>query len=383
MKIDTSLILKRLAIIFAVLVLAFMTFGCGGDGDEGDGNGGVGRAPSPSPSPEAEIPDFPRLDGVTTAEDYAPFGDEGIGRWREDVPGIERVRIPSTMDDHEQPALWLPPGGDGPQPLLVVVHSWSTDYLQHLGIPFAEWAEESGWGMIAPDFRGVNDKPEATGSELAVQDVIDSIDFAAGEADIDEDRVFIVGFSGGGLMSLLMAGRHPDRFAGAVAWVPILDLVAWYEYNVKERPDAHYPGHIRASCGGDPTADASAREQCEQRSPRTHLDAAREAGVPVYIGHGLSDPIVPPTHSLLAFDQLAGDGEAVEDDVREAVADNRLPDEAQGSLEAETYFGDDDPEVFYARQAGPVTVVLFEGEHDMVYNPGLEWMWERAYGAAE
>jgi predicted esterase len=374
MRHDALLILKRFSIVMAFSVVAFAAIGCGGPDAAQD------PVQPPSTTPEAEAPDFPRLDGVTTAEEYGPFGDAGIERWQRDVPAIQEVTIPSTADDYEQPALWLPPNGDGPQPLLVVVHSWSTDYLQHLGIPFAEWAEESGWAMINPDFRGVNDNPDATGSDLAVQDVIDAIDFAAEQSEIDEDRVYIVGFSGGGMMSLLMAGRHPDRFAGAVAWVPIHDLNEWYEYNVAEQPDADYIDHIRSSCGGDPTTDEAARDECEQRSPAAHLDAARDAGVPVYIGHGLSDETVPPAHSLWAFNQLVGEGETLNDELVEAVAENRLPDEFEGSVEAETYFSSDDPEVYFARQAGDVTLVLFEGEHDMVYNPGLEWMWQLAYG---
>jgi hypothetical protein len=162
--------------------------------------------------------------------------------------------------------------------------------------------------------------------------------------------------------------------------VPIHDLNEWYEYNVAEQPDADYIDHICSSCGGDPTTDEAARDECEQRSPAAHLDAARDAGVPVYIGHGLSDETVPPTHSLWAFNQLVGEGETLNDELVEAVAENRLPDGLEGSVEAETYFSSDDPEVFFARQAGDVTLVLFEGEHDMVYNPGLEWMWQLAYG---
>lgn len=375
-----TLTLKRLGITFAIVAVALSAFiGCSENGTGEAPTPGPSPSPTPSPAPQVEIPEFPRLDGVTTAEEYAPFRDAGIDRWQSRVPRIEDVRIPSTMDDHEQPALWLPPSGDGPQPLLVVVHSWSTDYLQHLGIPFAEWAEDSGWGMINPDFRGVNDNPDATGSDLAVQDVLDAIDFAAEQAQIDEDRVYIVGFSGGGMMSLLMAGRHPDRFAGAVAWVPIHDLNTWYEYNVEEQPDAAYPDQIRSSCGGDPTTDDAARDECERRSPVAYLDAARDAGVPVYVGHGLSDEIVPPTHSLWAFNQLVGEDEALDDDLLEAVAQNRLPEESDGSVEAETYFSGDDPEVFFSRQVGDVTIVLFDGEHDMVYNPGLEWMWQLAY----
>jgi len=33
-----------------------------------------------------------------------------------------------------------------------------------------------------------------------------------------------------------------------------------------------------------------------------------------------------------------------------------------------------DPDVLVARRSGPVTLVLFEGGHDMVFHPGLAFM---------
>jgi hypothetical protein len=38
-----------------------------------------------------------------------------------------------------------------------------------------------------------------------------------------------------------------------------------------------------------------------------------------------------------------------------------------------TYFRSGDPEVLFAQASGPVTLVIFDGEHDMAYHPGLEW----------
>jgi dienelactone hydrolase len=319
--------------------------------------------------------DFTRLEGVTTAGDFEDFGVGGLERWEEDVPGIDEVSITSTADGAEQPALWLAPDDDeGPQPLLVVLHSWSTPYDQHLGIPFARWADERGWAMIHPDFRGVNEQPEATGSPLAVQDVIDAIDWAEERVDIDVDTVYIVGFSGGGMMSLLMAGQHPDRFAGAVAWVPIHDLVEWYDHNTDITPAPPYVEQIAASCGGPPTTDPDAREDCLQRSPVTYLDAAREAGLPVYIGAGLDDDIVPPDEALRSFNQLANEEDRLSAEALDAAADNKLPGDLDGQIETETFFGDEDPEVLFARSSGPVTLVVFDAGHEMVYNPSLEWM---------
>lgn len=340
-----------------VCLLGLVAAGCAGD-------------PAPAdPAPDG-APGIERLDGVSTVSAYD--GDAGLDRWRAEVPGIEEVEIPSTADGATQPALWQPPTGDGPQPLLVALHSWSADHEQHNGIPFARLAEQRGWGMIHPDFRGVFETPEATGSDLAVQDVLDAVDFAAEQAPIDPDQVFAVGFSGGGMMSLLMAGRHPDRFAGAAAWVPIDDLVDWYGYH--EDRDTAYAEQIRASCGGDPLVEEPVAAECAQRSPTTHLDAAREAGVPVYLAHGIDDETVPPHNSARAFNRLARPEDRLPDDVTAALRENTLPTQLRGEIDGEAYFGSDDPEVLFVRESGPVTLVLFDGAHDMAFHPGLDWM---------
>jgi poly(3-hydroxybutyrate) depolymerase len=320
-----------------------------------------------------EGPVFKRVPGVTTATAFGSLGAEGLSRWQRDVPRIEDVRIPSSADGNRQPALWLPPSGAG-EPLLVVLHSWSNQYQQQVGIPFAQWAQRRGWGMIAPNFRGINDKPEATGSDLAVQDVVDAVDFAIEKATVDRKRVFVIGFSGGGMMSLLMAGRHPERFAGAVSWVPVYDLADWHRYNASQVPPRDYADHIAQSCGGDPNADETARRSCRHRSPSAHLGAAQAARVPVYIGHGLADTLVRPDHALRAFNRLADAGDRVPDRSLARVAGNRLPDHLRGSIGAKAYFGAQDPDVVFSRRSRSTTVVLFGGEHDLVYNPGLEWI---------
>lgn len=151
--------------------------------------------------------------------------------------------------------------------------------------------------MVVPDFRGVNERPESTASDLAVADVLDAREFALSGGGGDPDRVFVVGFSGGGMMSLAMAGRHPEAFAGVVAWVPIHDLRDWYAYNVDQSPQPDYVAQIEASCGGPPVPGSAPAEECLARSPAAHLDAAREAGLPVYIGAGLADETVPASNA--------------------------------------------------------------------------------------
>ena len=183
------------------------------------------------------------------------------------------------------------------------------------------------------------------------------------------------------MMSLLVAGRHPELVGGAVAWVPVYDLVDWYDHIARVRPASHYLRYLRASCGGDPTADRGARDECRHRSAATHIAGAREAGVPVYIGDGLADPDVPPHHGARAFNDLAEPGDRLPDDALGALARNELPAPPRGRRDAPHFFRAPDPAVVHSRSSGPVTFVLFDGAHDSVYNPGLEWITQVARGA--
>lgn len=324
---------------------------------------------------EPDEPRFRRLEGVTTTRALMTFEAEGLKAWRKQVEGIERITISSSKDGQSQRAFWLPPPTSaGKRPLLVVLHSWSAGYRQEAGIPFAQWADQQGWAMIHPDYRGPFDDPQATGSQVAVTDVLDAVDYAVEEGEVDSDRVFLVGFSGGGMMSLLMAGQHPDRFAGAASWVPVHDLRQWHAYNRDEAPQRDYRREIEASCGGDPARERAAREECRERSPRAHLDAARRAKVPIYIGAGLKDRLVPPDNALRSYNQLADPDDRIGPSALRAVAGNLLPGRLRGSIAGPTFFDSGDPKVLFARRSGPVSVVLFDGRHDLVYNPGLEWM---------
>ncbi|MEM8705213.1 MAG: alpha/beta fold hydrolase, partial [Actinomycetota bacterium] len=194
---------------------------------------------------------FNSLSGLHTIGNFSSFVATGSARWASSVPGIQDIRIPSTLDGAQQPAFWLPPTGEGDQPLMVILHSWSAGYTQHAGIPYAMWAQENGWAVIAPDFRGRNDNPHAVGSDFAVQDAADAIDYAVAQAGVDADHVYVVGYSGGGMMALLLAGRHPEKVSAVAAWGPPQNLVEFYDFSARlGRP---YASQIAAACGGNPT----------------------------------------------------------------------------------------------------------------------------------
>jgi len=319
-----------------------------------------------------EPPTFESLEGINTITDFSGLTSGGSNRWQQSVPGVEDIRITSTADGADQPALWLAPGDDGKRPLLVILHSWSSGYLQHAGIPYAMWAQENGWAVIAPQFRGVNDDPDAIGSDLAVQDVADAIDYATSQDGVDADRVYAVGYSGGGMMSLLLAGRHPDKVTAVAAWGPPYDLVEFYRQSAAT--GRHYAGDLRAGCGGDPTDGGSAREECVRRSPMTYLDTAREQGVPVFIGQGIFDSLLSPRHGATAFNQLADPEDRLSDGQVDEIGQGSIPEEITEPISTETFFGEGDPAPVFARRSGSAWLVLFGADHDMVYHATLRWL---------
>lgn len=314
---------------------------------------------------------FESLDGINTIGDFTSFVASGASRWESSVPGIEELRIVSTADGAEQPAFWLPPTGDGDQPVVVVLHSWSAPYTQHAGIPFAMWAQENGWAVIAPDFRGRNDDADAVGSELAVQDAADAIDYAVAQPGVDADRVYVVGYSGGGMMALLLAGRHPDKVTAVSAWGPPHDLVEFYDFS--RRKGLGYASHISVACGGDPTVAGPVQDGCLRRSPVTYLDSARDHEVPVFIAQGISDPYVMRNAGADVFNSLADPEDRLSAGEVDLFGQGVVPAHLSDWTTTVTHFGGGDPAPVFARQSGSVLLVYFQSGHDMVYNATARW----------
>ena len=141
---------------------------------------------------------------------------------------LKEITYASSADGSQQPAMFYAPDAKEAVPLVVALHTWSGDYKQDFHKAIAEWCIKHGWAYIHPNFRGPNVRPEATCSELVVKDILSAVDYAKRAAKIDPAAVYLVGTSGGGYASLVMAGRHPEAWTAVSAWVPICDLKAWY-----------------------------------------------------------------------------------------------------------------------------------------------------------
>ena len=341
--------------------------------------------------------------------------------WPKDISVIDVI---STLDGTNQPTLhYSPPtrNVDGElivtkRPLLVALHTWSFDYRQNGGqIVFAKWCIEQGWHFLHPNFRGSNTKPEACGSDIAIQDILDAIQHVvkqqqqqqqnATNSCVDEDRIYVVGVSGGGHMALLLASRYPKLWAGVSAWCGISDLAEWW----KERSAAvvvnsdcpdhasfqKYARNIESVLGGVPDGvDISVMEECRNRSPVTYLSTLSPCHVNLDINHGISDGreggSVPFRHSLQAFDSLLPlQDRRGEQWMRSFYELGRVPpllvpnSETEDNVETCTTITDplyQGRAIHYRRTIASTRITIFEGGHEILHTAALNWLAQQRRG---
>jgi dipeptidyl aminopeptidase/acylaminoacyl peptidase len=323
-----------------------------------------------------------KLLGHTTVSAYEKaHPGHKLDAWHQRVPKTEVVRIPSSIDGTRQRAIFYDSGSSRPRPLLVVLHSWSADYRQNLDIPFAELAIANDWVFLHPNFRGPNARPQATASDLAVQDVVDAVAFARERAAVDPARVYLAGYSGGAMKALVLAGRRPELWAGVAAWGAIYDIPDWFRHNRHKNP--RYQKEIAASCGGVPRPGSPAEAECRERSPVTQLGPA-VGRVPVLIAHGLKDDTVPVHNALRAYDNLAAPADRFTDDERSFIETRgKVPSHLAKVGPMSARFDGVGTPVRLERRSRTVTLILFEGGHDMFYNATVRWLSQQRRGRSD
>ena len=287
--------------------------------------------------------------------------------------------ILGTSDGTRQPLYWYSPETEKPVPLVVALHTWSASCRwSSPAKTVADWCKERGWAMVYPNFRGPNSRPEACGSDLAVQDIVDAVAWAKRTRAIDGDCVYIIGASGGGHMSLLMAGRHPELFAGAVAFCPISDLARWHGDSIARKNG--YARMMEASCGGLPAARS---DEYAHRSPLTFLSSARTANLPVYIATGIHDGhsgSVPVGHAIRAYNALADSGDRVsETEIAAIESDEKVPDAL--AFRGRDPFYPEKMRIHLRRTSANVRLTLFEGGHAGNFRAGLDFLSRQRRGA--
>ncbi len=289
---------------------------------------------------------------------------------------VTKVEIPCS-DGAVQPAMWYAPKSPAKKPLLVGLHTWSSNYASAGGDRvYAEWCIAQGWAFVHPDFRGPNWTPLALGSDRAVQDVVEAVAWARRQTDVDETRIYLIGVSGGGHMAMLMAGRHPELWAGVSAWCGISDIAQWHAEHQKGGKSDRYAQNIEAALGHAPARDDA---EAKKRSPITWLN--RATAVPLDIAHGIHDGrkgSVPFLHALHAFNAVVPASDRLpEADIQSCYETQKLP-AGWSAAGPDASFGSWTP--LFRKMSGNTRVTLFEGGHEIVHQAALNWLAKQQKG---
>ena len=177
-------------------------------------------------------------------------------------------------------------GGGDSLPVLVLSHGGVHGDFDTYYVNIVREMVTQGYVVVAPDYRGSTGYGKGFyrlidygGRE--VDDVHAATEYALATIPrADRSRVGLIGWSHGGMITLLEAFAHPEQYACAFAGVPVSDLVARLGYSDDEyRALFSAPYHIGAEVRDDIA-------EYRRRSPVTH---AQKLAIPLLVHTNTSD----------------------------------------------------------------------------------------------
>jgi len=129
---------------------------------------------------------------------------------------------------------WLiRPEGEGPFPTVVSVHGGPEYHNTDAFDPRRQAFVDHGYAVLLVNYRGSTGYGTAFRQSLRgnigfpeSEDIVAGLDHLVAGGVTDPDRVAIEGWSWGGYLATLNAGRHPDRWKAVIAGIPVGDYVA-------------------------------------------------------------------------------------------------------------------------------------------------------------
>ncbi len=213
------------------------------------------------------------------------------------------VRIKS-FDGREVPAFLYSPAGPGPFPAEIDVHGGPTAQSRRNFDAWRQYQVSKGIAVLVPNVRGSTgygktytklDNLDLGGGPL--EDIVACKRWLVKEANVDEQRVVVLGGSYGGYMALAAATFKPKEFVANVDYFGVSDLKSLVE---------SFPPYWAAFATyiyqkfGDPKNPEHAKYQ-HDRSPLNFLDQVER---PLLVVQGENDARVKKDQSDRAVEKL-------------------------------------------------------------------------------
>lgn len=249
----------------------------------------------------------------------------GVVTWTEDVTrGPLRVHLE-----------WAQPPGSGPFPTVIVHPEGGGLAADMKGV--ARDLAQHGYLAVAVDYRRLlgGKFRRNTFAWREKSDPVAVLELVRAQPRVDRGRIAALGFSQGGIYSLLMAAHAPD-IKTVVAYYPVTDFRMWFN---TERSDWGFRlafrvigWHFRRESGA--ASDAEFEEMLWRASPMTYVESLR---APVLLIHGADDTSASVEESRRLARALGDRGREVELIVVPGaghVFNSRQPEEARRTWDA-------------------------------------------------
>lgn len=215
----------------------------------------------------------------------------------------------STGGPEKIPAWLYKPAGEGPHPVIIVIHGGPEGQSRpSFSSTYQMWLKKLGAAIIRPNVRGSAGYGKKYMSldngfkrEDSVRDIGALLDWVATQPDLDKDRVAVYGGSYGGYMVLASSVHYSDRLKAAVDVVGISNFVTFLENTQDYRRDLR-----RAEYGDE--RDPAMRAHLQKISPLSDVD---KIGIPMLVVQGENDPRVPVTEAIQIVDALRAQDQPV------------------------------------------------------------------------
>lgn len=240
-----------------------------------------------------------------------------LTRWTEsEVGGLDTstlieptlFRYPS-FDEREIPAFYYRPRGEGPFPVLVMIHGGPEAQARPRFSPLTQYlATELGVAVLVPNVRGSDGYGKTYLTldngrlrEDSVRDIGALLDWIAEQPELDQERVAVYGGSYGGYMVLASLVHFGERLRAGVDIVGISDFVTFLTNTRGYRQDLR-----RAEYGDE--RDPEMRAHLESISPLRRASSIRSA---LFVAHGANDPRVPVSEAEQLVEAVREAGQEV------------------------------------------------------------------------
>ena len=150
------------------------------------------------------------------------------------IRGSQYIELSIMLDGegYQIPAVVTLPVGNGPFPAVVMLHGFGSnkDEAGNAYLLFAPELAQNGIASIRFDFMGYGDSTIDHAQfdlNIGVAEALKAANYIAGLAEVDGNRLGIMGWSKGGGLALLAAGRDA-RFKSVLTWAGATDLSGVY-----------------------------------------------------------------------------------------------------------------------------------------------------------